>query len=54
MMANRDIVSEAVEQAEAMKAAAYENAKNVLVEAMSTNLQAAVAEAIDEKPTLRT
>ena len=48
-MANRDIVSEAVEQAEAMKAAAYENAKNVLVEAMSTNLQAAVAEAIDEK-----
>ena len=49
MMANRDIVSEAVEQAEAMKAAAYENAKNVLVEAMSTNLQAAVAEAIDEK-----
>ena len=32
-----------------MKAAAYENAKNVLVEAMSTNLQAAVAEAIDEK-----
>jgi len=49
MMANRDIVSEAVEQAEAMKQAAYENAKNVLVEAMSTNLQAAVAEAIDEK-----
>ncbi len=48
-MANRDIVSEAVEQAEAMKQAAYENAKNVLVEAMSTNLQAAVAEAIDEK-----
>ena len=48
-MANRDIVSEAVEQAEAMKAAAYENAKNVLVEAMSTSLQAAVAEAIDEK-----
>ena len=48
-MANRDIVSEAGEQAEAMKATAYENAKNVLVEAMSTNLQAAVAEAIDEK-----
>ena len=48
-MAHRDIVSEAVEQAEAMTAAAYENAKNVLVEAMSTNLQAAVAEAIDEK-----
>ena len=48
-MANRDIVSEAVEQAEAMKAAAYENAKSVLVEAMSTNLQAAVATAIDEK-----
>ena len=48
-MANRDIVSEAVEQAEAMKQAAYENAKNVLVEAMSTNLKAAVAEAIDTK-----
>ena len=45
----RDIVSEAVEQAEAMKAAAYENAKSVLVEAMSTNLKAAVTEAIDEK-----
>ena len=45
----RDIVSEAVEQAEAMKKAAYENAKNVLVEAMSTNLKAAVTEAIDEK-----
>jgi hypothetical protein len=45
----RDIVSEAVEQAEAMKEAAYENAKSVLVEAMSTNLKAAVTEAIDEK-----
>ena len=45
----RDIVSEAVEQAEAMKEAAYENAKSVLVEAMSTNLKAAVSEAIDEK-----
>ena len=45
----RDIVSEAVEQAEAMKSAAYENAKSVLVEAMSTNLKAAVTEAIDEK-----
>jgi len=45
----RDIVSEAVEQAEAMKKAAYENAKSVLVEAMSTNLKAAVTEAIDEK-----
>ena len=36
MMANRDIVSEAVEKAEAMKAAAYEYAKNVLVEARKT------------------
>jgi len=45
----RDIVSEAVKQAEAMKEAAYENAKSVLVEAMSTNLKAAVTEAIDEK-----
>jgi hypothetical protein len=45
----RDIVSEAVKQAEAMKKAAYENAKSVLVEAMSTNLKAAVTEAIDEK-----
>jgi hypothetical protein len=45
----RDIVSEAVKQAEAMKTAAYENAKSVLVEAMSTNLKAAVTEAIDEK-----
>lgn len=45
----RDIVSEAVQQAEAMKEAAYENAKSVLVEAMSTNLKAAVTEAIDEK-----
>ena len=45
----RDIVSEAVKQAEAMKSAAYENAKSVLVEAMSTNLKAAVTEAIDEK-----
>ena len=43
----RDIVSEAVQQAEAMKEAAYENAKSVLVEAMSTNLKAAVTEAID-------
>ena len=45
----RDIVSEAVQQAEAMKEAAYENAKSVLVEAMSTNLKAAVTEAIDEQ-----
>ena len=45
----RDIVSEAVEQAEAMKKAAYENAKSVLVDAMSTNLKQAVTEAIDEK-----
>jgi hypothetical protein len=45
----RDIVSEAVKQAEAMKEAAYENAKSILVEAMSTNLKAAVTEAIDEK-----
>jgi len=45
----RDIVSEAVQQAEAMKSAAYENAKSVLVEAMSTNLKAAVTEAIDEQ-----
>ena len=28
----KDIVQEAVEQAEAMKEAAYENAKNILVE----------------------
>ena len=45
----RDIVQEAVEQAEAMKEAAYENAKSVLVDAMSTNLKAAVSEAIGEK-----
>ena len=45
----RDIVQEAVEQAEAMKEAAYENAKSVLVNAMSTNLKAAVSEAIGEK-----
>ena len=45
----RDIVSEAVQQAEAMKEAAYENAKSVLVDAMSTNLKAAVTEAIDEQ-----
>ena len=45
----RDIVQEAVEQAEAMKEAAYENAKGVLVDAMSTNLKAAVSEAIGEK-----
>ena len=44
----RDIVQEAVEQAEAMKEAAYENAKNVLVDAMSTNLKAAVSQAIGE------
>ena len=47
----RDIVQEAVEQAEAMKEAAYENAKSVLVNAMSTNLKAAVSEAIGEKIT---
>ena len=45
----RDIVSEAVQQAEAMKEAAYENAKSGLVDAMSTNLKAAVSEAIGEK-----
>ena len=45
----KDIVQEAVEQAEAMKEAAYENAKNVLVDAMSTNLKAAVSEAIGDK-----
>ena len=45
----KDIVQEAVEQAEAMKEAAYENAKSVLVDAMSTNLKAAVSEAIGEK-----
>ena len=45
----KDIVQEAVEQAEAMKEAAYENAKSVLVNAMSTNLKAAVTEAIGEK-----
>ena len=44
----RDIVKEAVEQAEAMKEAAYENAKSVLVNAMSTNLKAAVSQAIGE------
>ena len=47
----KDIVQEAVEQAEAMKEAAYENAKSVLVNAMSTNLKAAVSEAIGEKIT---
>tara|TARA_R110002060_G_scaffold73077_1_gene81858 strand:- start:1248 stop:2252 length:1005 start_codon:yes stop_codon:yes gene_type:complete len=47
----RDIVQEAVEQAEAMKEAAYENAKSVLVNAMSTNLKAAVSEAIGDKIT---
>ena len=47
----KDIVQEAVEQAEAMKEAAYENAKNILVNAMSTNLKAAVSEAIGEKIT---
>ena len=45
----KDIVQEAVEQAEAMKEAAYENAKSVLVNAMSTNLKAAVSEAIGDK-----
>ena len=45
----KDIVQEAVEQAEAMKEAAYENAKSVLVDAMSTNLKAAVSEAIGDK-----
>ena len=45
----KDIVQEAVEQAEAMKEAAYENAKRVLVDAMSTNLKAAVSEAIGDK-----
>ena len=45
----KDIVQEAVEQAEAMKEAAYENAKGVLVDAMSTNLKAAVSEAIGDK-----
>ena len=45
----KDIVQEAVEQAEAMKEAAYENAKSVLVDAMSTNLKAAVSEAICEQ-----
>ena len=45
----KDIVQEAVEQAEAMKEAAYENAKSILVDAMSTNLKAAVSEAIGEK-----
>ena len=44
----KDIVQEAVEQAEAMKEAAYENAKSVLVNAMSTNLKAAVSEAIGD------
>ena len=47
----RDIVQEAVEQAEAMKEAAYENAKSILVNAMSTNLKAAVSEAIGDKIT---
>ena len=47
----RDIVQEAVEQAEAMKEAAYENAKSILVDAMSTNLKAAVSEAIGDKIT---
>ena len=45
----KDIVQEAVEQAEAMKEAAYENAKSVLVDAMSTNLKAAVSKAIGDK-----
>ena len=45
----KDIVQEAVEQAEAMKEAAYENAKSVLVDAMSTNLKAAVSEASGDK-----
>ena len=45
----KDIVQEAVEQAEAMKEAAYENAKSILVDAMSTNLKAAVSEAIGDK-----
>ena len=42
-------MSEAVEQADLMQKAAFEHAKNALVEAMSTNLKAAVSEAIEEQ-----
>ena len=48
-MASKDIMSEAVEQADLMQKAAFEHAKNALVEAMSTNLKAAVSEAIEEQ-----
>jgi len=48
-MASKDIMSEAVEQADLMQKAAFEHAKNTLVEAMSTNLKAAVSEAIEEQ-----
>ena len=45
-MRQKDVVKEAFEQLEAMKTAAMDTAKNVLVEAMSTDLKAAVSKAM--------
>jgi hypothetical protein len=46
---SKDIVTEALDNAKAMKAAAVETAKRTLVEAMSSNLKAAVAQSINEQ-----
>jgi len=47
-MAKKDIVKEALEQVENLKDASMANAKNVLVSAMSTDLKAAVTQALHE------
>jgi hypothetical protein len=44
----KDIVKEALEQVENLKEASMQNAKNVLVNAMSTDLKAAVSQALHE------
>ena len=44
----KDIVKEALEQVENLKEASMANAKNVLVNAMSTDLKAAVTQALHE------
>jgi hypothetical protein len=47
-MAKKDIVKEALDQVENLKEASMANAKNVLVAAMSTDLKAAVTQALHE------
>jgi len=44
----KDLVKEAYEQIEAMKEAATDTARNILIEAMSTDLKAAVSQAMSD------